>query len=50
MKLINIGCGLSFHNMYARFSLRRLLEKSGFTNAHVCRVDESSIPDLIIIT
>jgi hypothetical protein len=29
--------------MYDRFSLRRLLEKSGFTDVRVCRADESRI-------
>lgn len=31
--------------MYDRFSLRRLLEKTGFINVRVCRADESSIPN-----
>ncbi|MGK7922754.1 MAG: methyltransferase domain-containing protein [Trichodesmium sp.] len=31
--------------MYDRFSLRRLLEKSGFIDVHICQADESNIPD-----
>lgn len=31
--------------MYDRFSLRRLLEQSGFVAVRVCRADQSSIPD-----
>lgn len=31
--------------MYDRFSLRRLLEQSGFVNISVCRADISKIPD-----
>lgn len=31
--------------MYDRFSLRRILEQSGFIDVQVCRADESRIPD-----
>ena len=31
--------------MYDRFSLRVLLERAGFSEARVCRADESKIPD-----
>ena len=31
--------------MYDRFSLRRLLEESGFAEVRICRADESRIPD-----
>jgi predicted SAM-dependent methyltransferase len=33
------------HWMYDRYSLRRLLERSGFTDVRVCQADESQIPD-----
>ncbi|MBD1940414.1 methyltransferase domain-containing protein [Microcoleus sp. FACHB-68] len=31
--------------MYDRFSLQRMLEKTGFVDVRVCRADESRIPD-----
>lgn len=31
--------------MYDRFSLRRMLEQSGFVDVSICRADESRIPD-----
>ncbi len=31
--------------MYDRFSLKRLLEQSGFSQIRICRADESQIPD-----
>jgi predicted SAM-dependent methyltransferase len=31
--------------MYDRYSLQRLLERSGFINIHICSADESQIPD-----
>jgi predicted SAM-dependent methyltransferase len=35
------------YKLYDRYSLSKLLESHGFKNIHICRPDESAIPDFI---